>query len=126
MSATTCTTASTATRRGRLWPSTSTGSSTPDDPVRAAAHGYRKHLYVGPGPDGVHVTGTVWLHRRHGVWLRRLAARGAELLWCTSWRHLAPQWIAPRLALPSTWPVIDIAGSGVRWGARSSSPVCTP
>jgi hypothetical protein len=88
----------------------------PDDPGRAAALGYQPHRYTGPGPDEGQVTGTVWLHPDHGRWLRELAGHGAELVWCTGWRHLAPTVIAPRLGLPATWPVIDITATGVRWG----------
>jgi hypothetical protein len=35
----------------------------------------------------------------------------------TSWDQLANTWIAPRLGLPGTWPVVDLQGrNGVRWG----------
>lgn len=88
----------------------------PDDPTAAATLGYQPHHYTGPGPDGQHAEGTVLLHPDHGLWLAELATAGAELVWCTSWRHLAATWIASRLGLPTDLAVIDITAAGVRWG----------
>ncbi|MEU5669035.1 hypothetical protein ABZ749_01430 [Micromonospora sp. NPDC047753] len=73
----------------------------PDDPTHATALGYQPHRYDGPGGDGWHVTGTVWLHPDRGPWLRELANH-AQPVRCTSWNHLAAEWIAPRLGLPAT------------------------
>jgi hypothetical protein len=78
--------------------------------------GYQPHRYNGPGPDGSPVTGTVWLHPQHGAWLAELAAAGTNLVWATSWRHLANSFVAPHLGLPGTWPVLDIAATGVAFG----------
>ncbi|MET8198021.1 hypothetical protein [Micromonospora taraxaci] len=90
----------------------------PDDPTHATTLGYQPHRYDGPGPDGQHVTGTVWLHPDHGPWLRELANH-AQPVWCTSWNHLAAEWIAPRLRLPSTWQRIPFRTVGVRFGHQS-------
>ncbi|MGX4657848.1 hypothetical protein ACWCHM_29635 [Micromonospora sp. SCSIO 07396] len=90
----------------------------PDDPARAAALGYQPHRYNGPGPDGRRITGTVWLHPDHGPWLRELADH-AQPVWCTSWNHLAAEWIAPRLGLPPTWPHVRVRAGGVRFGHQS-------
>jgi len=90
----------------------------PDDPRRAAQHGYQPHRYAGPDPSGQPVDGTVWLHPDHGTWLRELAAH-AQPVWCTSWNQLAASWLAPRLGLPDTWPHIPVAGGGVRFGHQS-------
>jgi hypothetical protein len=91
----------------------------PNNPVDAEPLGYRPHRYHGPGPDGRPATGTVWLHPDHGVWLAELAAAGAELVWCTSWRTLAATWIAPRLGLPTDLAVIDVTAAGVHWGHQA-------
>jgi hypothetical protein len=40
-------------------------------------------------------------------------------VWCTSWNHLTPAWITPRLGLPTTWPNVPVRGSGVRFGHQS-------
>ena len=88
------------------------------DPRHAARHGYHPHHYDGPDPRGNPTTGVVWLHPAHGPWLLDLRHQGADLVWCTTWGHLAPNWIAPRLGLPGTWPVIDVPGGGVRWGSN--------
>ncbi|MEV0133670.1 HAD domain-containing protein [Dactylosporangium sp. NPDC050688] len=91
----------------------------PDDPADAASLGYQPHHYTGPGPDGQHTEGTVWLHPVHGTWLAELATAGAELVWCTSWRNLAATWIAARLGLPTNLAAIDITAAGVRWGHQA-------
>ncbi|MFG3645076.1 hypothetical protein ACGF3C_32860 [Micromonospora sp. NPDC047762] len=90
----------------------------PDDPTHATTLGYQPHRYDGPGPDGQHVTGTVWLHPDHGPWLRELANH-AQPVWCTSWNHLAVEWIAPRLGLPATWQHVPVQAGGVRFGHQS-------
>lgn len=91
------------------------GVLTPHDVRRAEDLGYRPHRYDGPAPDGSPATGTVWLQPDHGAWLRELAAH-ADLVWCTSWQHLAATWVGPRLGLPDL-PVIDVADfAGVRFG----------
>ncbi|MGC4864673.1 hypothetical protein ACLQ3B_04460 [Micromonospora sp. DT53] len=90
----------------------------PDDPTHATALGYQTHRYDGPGPDGRHVTGTVWLHPEHGQWLRELANHALPV-WCTSWNHLAAEWIAPRLGLPATWPHVPVQAGGIRFGHQS-------
>ncbi|KAB1935480.1 hypothetical protein F8271_21775 [Micromonospora sp. ALFpr18c] len=97
----------------------------PANPAHAAALGYQPHRYDGPGPDGQHVTGTVWLHPDHGPWLRELAEH-AQPVWCTSWNHLAAQWIAPRLDLPTTWPHVPVHAGGVRFGHQSKLSVLYP
>jgi hypothetical protein len=87
----------------------------PHKPGRAAALGYQPHDYDGPGPGGLPVSGTVWLHTDHGRWLRKLAGH-ADLVWCTNWGQVAADVIAPRLGLPDM-PVIDVADfAGVRFG----------
>jgi hypothetical protein len=98
----------------------------PDDPAGAEATGYRPHRYDGPDPDGRPVTGTVWLHPDHGGWLRELAGH-AQLVWCSSWNHLAAGWIAPRLGLPDSWSHIPVQErGGVRFGYQSKlSPLYT-
>lgn len=54
---------------------------------------------------------TVFLHRDHGAKLLRLAEEtGAALTWATTWEHLANEWIAPRIGLPSL-PVVELAGA---------------
>ncbi len=42
----------------------------PDEPTSA----HVPHIYDGPGPDGKHVTGTVWLNPEHGEWIAELTA----------------------------------------------------
>jgi hypothetical protein len=78
----------------------------PDEPTSA----HVPHIYDGPGPDGKHVTGTVWLNPEHGQWITELTAAGAAHAWATSWGRLAASWIAPRLGHPpaARWPVIDV------------------
>lgn len=93
------------------------GVLTPDHPPTARELGYHRHHYDGPGPDGNHVSGEVWLHPDHGLWLSELA-RDADLVWCTSWGPVAATWIGPRLGLPSTIPVIDVGQGGVRFGRQ--------
>jgi hypothetical protein len=79
-------------------------------------HGYRPHPFAHLGPDGKSTGGTVWLHPDHGPWLTELA-RSADLVWATSWGQLANTWISPRIGLPGTWPVVELAGrGGVRFG----------
>jgi len=90
----------------------------PEDPDEAASLGYREYRYDGPGPQGRHVTGAVWLHPDHGRWLGELALR-AQLVWCTGWNQLAATWIAPRLGLPDTWTHIPIDHGGVRFGRQT-------
>jgi len=85
-------------------------------PATVHAAGYRPHRFDGTGPHGRHATGTVWLNPTHGAWLTELADHGADLAWATSWQQLARAWVAPRLGLPATWPVVDIAHPGVRFG----------
>jgi hypothetical protein len=88
----------------------------PDAAAASEPSGYQPHRYDGPNPAGEPVTGTVWLHPDHGDWLRELAARGAQLVWNTSWGHLAATWIAPRLGLPNDLPVIAHQHHGIAWG----------
>jgi hypothetical protein len=90
----------------------------PEDPHEAARLGYRPHQYNGPGPHGQHLSGAVWLHPDHGVWLYELAMR-AQLVWCTRWNQFAATWIAPRLGLPDTWTHIPIDDAGVRFGHQT-------
>lgn len=77
--------------------------------------GYRAHEFDGLGPDGSPARGTVWLNPEHGVWLRELCDRGAELVWCTSWGRVAVTWIAPRLGLPE-FPVVEVPRRGPAFG----------
>ncbi|MEV6932232.1 HAD domain-containing protein [Dactylosporangium sp. NPDC051485] len=88
----------------------------PDDPAAAEQLGYRPRHYAGPDPTGNPITGTVWLHPKHGTWLAEIAGAGAELVWCTSWGPLAATFIASRLGLPTDLTVIDVTTAGVRWG----------
>jgi hypothetical protein len=83
--------------------------------------GYRRHRLDGTGPDGRPTTGEVWLRPDHGAWLAELAQAGAELVWATSRRYLANQWIAPRLGLSGAWPVVDITASGCASATPTSS-----
>lgn len=88
----------------------------PDGGQDSERLGYRPHQYDGPNPAGEPVTGTVWLHPEHGLWLRELADRGALLVWNTSWGSLAASWIAARLGLPDDLTVIDHRYHGITWG----------
>jgi len=83
------------------------------------ALGYRPHGYDGPGPDGLAAHATVWLNAEHEVWLREVTERGVELVWASSWGHLAAEWIALQLRLP-TMPVIQVPhhGPGFGWSAK--------
>lgn len=49
----------------------------------------------------------VWLCRRHGAELMKLADL-YELVWCTTWEHKANTLIGPRIGLPEL-PVIEFA-----------------
>lgn len=89
----------------------------PDHPPAARRLGYQPHHYDGPGPDGQHTHGEVWLHPDHGAWLRELT-RHADLVWCTSWGTPAATWVAPRLGLPTDLPVINAEQGGVRFGRQ--------
>ncbi|WBB78580.1 HAD domain-containing protein [Micromonospora sp. WMMD882] len=89
----------------------------PDHPPTARHLGYQRHHYDGPDPTGQHVSGEVWLHPDHGLWLTELAHH-ADLVWCTSWGAIAATWIAPRLGLPTDLPVIDTGPGGVRFGRQ--------
>jgi hypothetical protein len=79
------------------------------------ALGYRSYEFDGLGPDGRPAAGTVWLNPEHGVWLRELLDRGAELVWATSWGVRAADWIAPRLELPEM-PIIEVPNHGPAFG----------
>lgn len=60
-------------------------------------------------------TFAVWLDRSHGPMLLDLAeSAGLELVWCTTWEHLANQYIGPRIGLPDL-PVIEFGSDGERW-----------
>lgn len=87
------------------------------DGSRQEALGYRPHHFDGIGADGQAASGIVWLHPDHGAWLAELEAAGGTPVWATSWDQLANTWIAPRLGLAGSWPVVDLQGRvGVRWG----------
>lgn len=101
------------------------------DPARIVGHtealaalGYRKHAFDDHGPDGMPASGVVWLHPEHGPWLRELLDLGAELVWATSWNHVAASWIAPRLDLPA-FPVLDVPRTGPRFGRSPKLDVLT-
>ncbi|MEU6562530.1 HAD domain-containing protein [Nocardia nova] len=82
--------------------------------------GFRAHTYNGPGLDGSRVTGAVLLNEAHGAWLNGLLVTGVEVAWATSWLDLANEWIAPRIGLRQSLPVIDVGrSSGVRFGWTS-------
>lgn len=54
----------------------------------------------------------MWLNPGHGPALLKLADEtGAELVWATTWEHLANEYIGPALGLPKL-PVIE-------WGFKS-------
>lgn len=75
------------------------------NPLGRRAPGFRRYEVTVDG-----VVYTVYLNRRHGPRLLALAEEtGAELAWATTWEHLANQWIAPRVGLPSL-PVIELGG----------------
>lgn len=77
----------------------------PDDPTPD----HIAHVYDGPGPDGKHVTGNVWLNPVHGEWMAELTEAGAAHAWATSWGLLAVTWIAPRIHPPAArWPVVKV------------------
>src|SRR5690606_30817556 len=87
------------------------------DGSRQQQLGFQPHRFDTTGPHGQPARGTVWLHPQHGTWLGELEEAGAQLVWATSWGPLANTWIAPRLGLPGTWPVVDLQGrTGTRWG----------
>ena len=87
----------------------------PGGPAAVRELGYRAHEFDGLGPDGSPARGTVWLNPEHGTWLRELGDQGVELVWGTSWRHVAVTWIAPRLGLPE-FPVIEVPVRGPAFG----------
>lgn len=50
----------------------------------------------------------VWLNKEHGPMLTEwAAAKGFELAWCTTWGEEANSWIAPKIGLAASWPVIQ-------------------
>ncbi|WP_431895527.1 HAD domain-containing protein [Micromonospora haikouensis] len=89
----------------------------PDHPPTARHLGYHRHHYDGPDPTGRHISGEVWLHPDHGLWLTELAHH-TDLVWCTSWGTIAATWIAPRLGLPTDLPVINTGPGGIRFGRQ--------
>ena len=90
--------------------------STPAAPQRAATGSTPTR---DPGPNGRHATGAVWLNPHHGTWLLEIAEH-ADPVWCSSWGQRSATWIAPRLGLPTTWPVLDLPGpGGIRWGHQT-------
>jgi hypothetical protein len=66
----------------------------PSDPARFVRH------ETGDGP-------AVRLHPEHGDWLRELSAR-YELVWATTWEHLANERLGPLLGLPEL-PVVEFS-----------------
>jgi hypothetical protein len=66
--------------------------------------GYEAHEFLGEG------FAEVLLAREHGAWLTSLADV-YELVWATSWMHLANWLICPVLGLPEL-PVIEFPRSG--------------
>lgn len=87
---------------------------TDGEPTLRAA-GYAPHQFDGLSPDGTPASGTVWLNPTHGLWLRQLLLRPAELVWATSWGPRAADWIALRLGLPDM-PVLEVPDGGPRFG----------
>ncbi|HEX8870514.1 MAG TPA: hypothetical protein VF821_32915, partial [Lentzea sp.] len=87
----------------------------PEDRAVVRELGYQAHEFDGSGPDGSPARGMVWLKPEHGVWLRELADQGAELVWGTSWGHVAVTWIAPRLGLPEL-RVIEVPNQAPAFG----------
>ncbi|WP_157124633.1 hypothetical protein [Nocardia pseudovaccinii] len=79
----------------------------------SVGEGFRAHMYNGPGPDGSLVSGTVLLNAEHGAWLNMVLDKGIEVAWGSSWLDLANEWIAPRIGLRQSLPVIDVGRS--RW-----------
>jgi len=50
----------------------------------------------------------IWLNKTHGPMLTEWAARkGFELAWCTTWGEEANTWIAPKIGLNESWPVVN-------------------
>ncbi|NUT92365.1 MAG: hypothetical protein HOY78_10075 [Saccharothrix sp.] len=57
----------------------------------------------------------VWLNPDHGPALRALAAdTGLELVWATTWTHLANELVAPAIGLPPL-PVVEFPHYGDGW-----------
>lgn len=65
----------------------------PSDPAR-----FVRHETGGPA---------VRLFPEHGEWLRELSAR-YELVWATTWEHLANEHLGPLLGLPEL-PVVEFS-----------------
>ncbi|MBN6034083.1 HAD domain-containing protein [Amycolatopsis sp. 195334CR] len=98
----------------------------PDLDERAVPAGYRPHRYRGPNSIGDPMEAQVYLNPEHGRWLRALADRGAELVWATTWRERAAEFIAPRVGLPADMPVIEVgAHTGIGFGHSLKHPAVT-
>jgi len=82
-----------------------------------APAGFTGYPYRGPNSVGDTIDTTVWLNHEHGRWLAELVDHGAELVWVSTWREAASQFIAPRLGLPTGIPFIDVGShTGVKFG----------
>lgn len=79
--------------------------------------GFTGYPYHGPNSVGDTIDTTVWLNPEHGRWLAELVDHGAELVWASTWREVASQFVAPRLGLPAGIPFIDVGThTGVMFG----------
>ncbi|MGC7093937.1 HAD domain-containing protein [Amycolatopsis lurida] len=90
---------------------------------RSVPAGYQRHTYRGPNSLGEPMETSVYLNPAHGRWFQALAARGADLVWATTWRRQAAEFIAPRIELPVNMPVIEVGPyTGTRFGHSLKHP----